>query len=85
MPVSPGYKYATWILAIVVVVLIVVIAVQPKSATDQFATAQKQLNQCAQKINAWRATAATSTTAQADLNNILASCQNDLSVASDAL
>jgi len=81
---TQGYKYATIILAIVAVLLVITLLVKtttPAPATNSVSDASQSVKTCNDNIAAWRQKYAASTSpsqasadAQTELSNILADC-----------
>ena len=91
MTTEQKYKWATVILAIVVVILAIVIIARPApSATDALGDAQKSLSECRDGLLAWNSKYATSTPplsaeAQQELDAALKNCQTQTSQAGAAI
>jgi outer membrane lipoprotein-sorting protein len=84
MDVLKKYKYATIILAVLVIVLLVVLIMKDKKA-DPVMEAQTALASCQNDIEGWNAKYASTTTskkqisavAKQELSNILTKCTKD--------
>lgn len=78
-PASNGYKWATWILAIVVIILAVMLTKSnSETITDTIGDASVDIQDCSAKLSAWEAAhpagSVVSAEAQAELDGLREDC-----------